>query len=188
MTASGRTSWWISAGTSGPLAVDTFEYLYSADRSLETPQRYLDARFYFLRRMAALYDLPPHLPTTAYSSTLYWTAEKPVEAAETQAKTCAEQQGTDLFVFFHPLWLSAAYGMDEDYLTDPKLPDNVTLKRMTAAFAAKGVKVGYWLRPEFVKTPRANILSDAFFTPVLRLQQPGRSAAGAAPGEAGTAA
>jgi hypothetical protein len=154
----------LSAKT-GPLAVETFEYLYSPDRSLETPQRYLDARFYFARRLAALYDLPPHLPTSAYSSTLYWNKDKPLEEAEFQVKACAEKQGTDLFVFFHPLWLSASYAMDEAYLTNPNLPENQTIQTITRMFGAKGIKVGYWLRPEFVKSPRANILSDAFFTP-----------------------
>ena len=153
------------AGTTGPLPVDTFEYLHSPDRSLQAPQRYLDARFYFFRRMAALYDLPPYLPSATCSSTLGWPPpDKAVEAAEAQARTCAEQ-GVELFVFYHPLWMSASYAMDEDYLTNPKLPINKVISGITAAFAAKGVKVAYWVRPEFVKSPRANILSDGFYTP-----------------------
>ena len=144
--------------------MDTFEYLHTADRSLQGPQRYIDARFYFNRRMAALYDLPPNLPAVTCASTLGWANEKKVEAAESQAKSCADQ-GVDLFLFYHPLWFSAGYAMDESYLTDPKVPDNELIRQMVAAFAAKGVKVGYWIRPEFVKTARANILSDRFYTP-----------------------
>jgi len=152
------------AGSRGPLAVDTFEYLYSADRALQTPQRYLDARFYFFRRMAALYDLPPYLPSATCASTLYLSREDPLAEAKSMAEGCGAQ-GTDLFVFYHPLWLSASYAMDEDYLTNPKLPENKVISNITAAFAEKGAKVSYWVRPEFVKSPRANILSDRFFTP-----------------------
>ncbi len=151
-------------GAGGALGVDTFEYLYSSDRSAETPQRFMDAKFYFYRRMAELYDLPKYLPAITRGTTLYWTKDKAVEAAVNQAKSC-EEKGIDLFMFYHPLWMSASHAMDEEYLTNPKLPDNIVVKEMAAAFAAKGVKMGYWFRPEFVLAPRANVLSDAFFTP-----------------------
>ncbi len=152
------------AGKDGPQAVDTFEYLYSPDRTLEAPQRFLDARFYFNRRMAALYDLPPYLPAAARSSTLYWGQKNAVEGAVSQAKTCADN-GVDLFFFYHPLWFSASHAMDEEHLTDPQQEDNQVIRQMAAAFAAKGVKMGYWMRPDLIMSPRANALSDAFYTP-----------------------
>ncbi|MBS7614606.1 hypothetical protein KEJ18_02575 [Candidatus Bathyarchaeota archaeon] len=41
-------------------SIETFEYLWSADTSLQPPQQFIDATFFYRRRLAELYDLQCH--------------------------------------------------------------------------------------------------------------------------------
>ena len=60
------------------------------------------------------------------------------------------------------MWFTTPYAVDEAVRTDENHPINQAIKAYVAEFREKGIGVSYWMRPDFVKTGTANVLSDKF--------------------------
>lgn len=156
---------------------ETFEYLWTSDNSLQPPQKFIDASFFFRRRLASLYGLNPYLTSLDYAWD-YWgpppsevKGKSETESLEILKKwgremaERAEKMGADQLGGAHELWFSSPYTVPDEIRLDPTHPVNRAIAEMIESFTKKGVRFGYWIRPEFVKTAYVNILSDHFHTP-----------------------
>jgi hypothetical protein len=60
------------------------------------------------------------------------------------------------------LWFTTPYAVDEEIRRDENHPINRAIKDYVDEFRKKGIGVAYWMRPDFIKTGTANVLSDQF--------------------------
>lgn len=149
----------------GRFAVETVEYLYSPDRNLQAPQRYIDARFHFLRRMADLYGMKKEFPGVSVymGGGGYKLGDDMAMVAEREAERM-EKEGTDVRHDIHRVWLEAPYGVPET-LHNPDAPANRAIAVFNAVMKKHGLSTGFWMRAEAVQTARGNVMSDHFWTP-----------------------
>jgi len=77
----------------------------------------------------------------------------------------ARQAGADQLGGAHELWTSSPYTVGDEIRLNPDHPVNRAIADTVGAFAKQQIRFGYWVRPEFVKQPLPNVLSDHFFTP-----------------------
>jgi len=136
-------------------AIETFEYLYAENPGLEPPQLFMDAAFYYRRRIARLYQLNEHIS----GFTQGWDWQYPDRTPED-----AEKAGMDMIGHAHHFWFSAPYAVDPEILKDISHPVNQRIKSYVQSFKDRGIAVSFWVRPEFVKTSPANAFSDGFTT------------------------
>ena len=135
--------------------VEVFEYLFAANPEIESPQLYMDAAFYYRRRIAKLYQLPEYVSGFAQG----WDWQYPDRTPDDAVKA-----GMDMIGHAHHFWFSAPYAGDQNMLKDINHPVNQRLKEYVKSYNDKGVEVTFWMRPEFVKTSPANAFSDGFTT------------------------
>lgn len=168
----------IDCATAGKrFSIETFEYLWSPDNSLQPPQKFIDASFFYRRRLANLYKLNPYLTSLDYAWD-YWgpspeslkgkSEEEALKILINWGKEFANKAhylGADQLGGAHILWTSSPYTVPDEVRLNPNHPINRAISQMISEFHKKGVRFGYWIRPEFVKTATANVLSDSFWTP-----------------------
>jgi hypothetical protein len=156
--------------------IETFEYLWTADTSLAPPQQYIDASFYYRRRLGRLYGLNPYLATISYAWD-YWGPPKEALAGKTEAETLevlkewgattaerARDLNADYVGGAHELWTSQPYAVNSDIRLNPDHPINRAIREMVAEFSKRGIGFGYWTRTELAMTCVVNVLSDHFST------------------------
>ena len=135
--------------------VDVFEYLFAAEPKLEPPQLYMDAAFYYRRRIAKLYQLPEYVSGFAQG----WDWQYPDRTPEDAVKA-----GMDMIGHAHHFWFSAPYAGDQEMLKNINHPVNQRIKQYVQSYKDRGIEVTFWMRPEFVKTSPANAFSGGFTT------------------------
>ncbi len=149
--------------------VDTFEYLFSPDRTLGAPQRYIDARFHYFRQMAEIYGYPTEHPYLVPEITrVYLPAikgpdvdiEKYRARGEAVGKKHAER-GVDCLVSSQEFWFTAPY-VTPELMHDADHPTNRAMAAFAAGMKKYGVSAAFWYRPEVVKTTRGVLFSDHF--------------------------
>jgi hypothetical protein len=179
--AQGKDGLWpnfaIDVALSGQRApVESFEYLWNSSTNLAAPQLYMDASLHYRRNLADLYQLNRNLASLDYAWD-YWGPGDRALAAKTRAESLeilknwaretaekASQAGADELGGAHELWFSSPYTISDSVRLDPNEPLSRAIAEVTRAFAAKGIRFGYWVRPEFVKQALPNVLSTHFFT------------------------
>jgi len=154
----------------GRFCVDTLEYLFSPDRTLAAPQRYIDARTHFFRRIAHLYGYSTQYPGLCVGLRNFpFSPNDDLEArGEAEGKTLAAE-GVDVRHDVHRTWLEAPYGTPE-LMHNADAPENRAIAAFNAGLKKHGVAAGFWFRPETVKSPRGNIFSDHFWSPYYGYQ------------------
>jgi len=158
-------------------SVETFEYLWTTDKTLEPPQKFIDCSFFYRRRLASLYKLNPYLTSLDYAWD-YWgppleqlrgkSEKESLDILLRWGKEMAEkakEAGADQLGGAHELWFSSPYTVPDEIRLDPRHPINQAIAKMVEEFHKKGIKFGYWIRPEFVKTATTNVFSERFWTP-----------------------
>ncbi|MGC9003243.1 MAG: fibronectin type III domain-containing protein [bacterium] len=180
--AQGKDGIWpnftIDCATAGKrFSLETFEYLWTPDNSLLPPQKFIDASFYYRRRLANLYKLNPYLTCLDYAWD-YWGPSPESVRGKTEKEAIdillqwgremaekAKRLGADQLGGAHILWTSSPYTVPDEIRLEPNHPINKAISQMIKEFHKRGVRFGYWIRPEFVKTATANVLSNSFWTP-----------------------
>ena len=153
---------WDLAESGQRTTVETVEYLYAPDTSQPLPQRYNNARFEALGDVSYRMGLQNDYPGVASNQVLGEMTVRggPVQYAKDYIKRY-ENEGVDAFgAAFHDTWLSNPYIVDERYVLDPMYKENAELTAMCKLLIEAGYPVGYWYRPELVKTSIATVLSD----------------------------
>jgi len=143
-------------------AVDTVEYLYTAEMQQPLPQRYSNARFEALGDVSLRMGVQDRIVATASEQHLGEITRSggPVPYAERYIKALADEGVGAFGAAFHDTWLSNPYIVDERYVLDPDYAENTALRAMCDALRGAGYAVGYWYRPEVVKTSLVNVLSE----------------------------
>lgn len=159
----------VDCATSGRrFAVETFRYLHASRPSLAPPQLYMDAAICFRRRLAELYHLKPYLTSLTHAwAQLNDSVRAEQNGAEGSVMALGDQcieVGADMIGDGHQFWFSAPYTVSEDVLHNREHPINQLIKRVISELNRKGVRVSYWVRPDFVKNTTANVLSTGFDT------------------------
>jgi len=141
-------------------AVETVEYLYTSEMSQPLPQRYLNARLEALTDVSRRMGLQDTLAALAVTGTLGEVQRDggPVSHAEKWVAKL-KVSGIDGYHIFHDFWHAVPVTVDDAYRLDETHDCNPSLKAMCDKFHAAGIKVGFWYRPEFVKTSILNALS-----------------------------
>ena len=60
------------------------------------------------------------------------------------------------------LWFTTPYAVEKEIRMDENHPINQAIKDYVNQFRKKGIGIAYWMRPDFIKTGTANVLSDKF--------------------------
>lgn len=144
------------------IAVETVEYLYTGNTRQPLPQRYNNARFEALGDVSRRMGVQDRFPAVASDQHLgeMTVMGGPVPYAQKYIDRL-KGLGCDAFgAAFHDTWLSNPYIVDERYVLDPEYKENRELAAMCDLFRQNGYLVGYWYRPEVVKTSIATLLSD----------------------------
>ncbi len=68
----------------------------------------------------------------------------------------------DLVGGAHGLWFTSPYAVDPQLLHDENHPINQAIRDYVNEFRKLGIGVAYWMRPDFIKTGTANVLSEGF--------------------------
>ena len=134
---------------------EVFEYMYCAKPSVQPPQRYMDATFQYRRRIADIYQLPKYL--SGFTQGWDWPYKKATPEEAVRA-------GMDMIGHAHDFWFSAPYAVDQEILHHADHPVNREIREYVRSFTDKGIRVSFWVRPEFVKTSPANAFSEGFLT------------------------
>ena len=150
--------------------VDTFEYLFSPDRTLEAPQRYIDARFHYSRQIAEQYGYPTEHPNLVMEITRVHLPDIPAgqepdlemyrKRGESVGKEYASR-GVDCLISSQEFWPTAPY-VTPELMHDADHPVNKALVAWAKGLKRHGVEAGFWYRPETVKTTRGVLFSDHF--------------------------
>jgi len=74
----------------------------------------------------------------------------------------AERLHMDLVGGAVGLYFTTPYAVDPQILLDINHPVNQAIKAYVEEFTKRGIRVSYWMRPDFIKTGTANVLSDKF--------------------------
>jgi hypothetical protein len=168
----------IDAAASGKRTrLESFEYLWNHDTTLESPQQFMDATFFYRRGLARLYGL--QVNHGAFDTA--WDAAWGPGAAAVAGKSDTEKLdvlrkwgesladrafriGADAVGGAHELWTSSPYTTPDDIRLNLDHPINKAIADMLAAFRKQGVGFAYWVRPEFVKQPYPIAISPSFST------------------------
>ena len=156
---------WDMAVAGKRAAVDTVEYLFAADTSQPLPQRYMNARFEALGDVSRRMGVQDDVPCAAVHGTHFSVQHDggPLAHAEKQLAQYRES-GLDGFFIFHDFWNSVPATVDDAYRLDESHDCNLSIKAMCDRFHQGGVRVGFWYRPEVVKTSIASALSETIPT------------------------
>jgi hypothetical protein len=151
---------WDMAISGERTTVDTVEYLYTSDTSQPLPQRYMNARFEALSDVSRRYDLQDTIPAVTVNGTLGQVKRNggPVAHAEKEIKRYENNGIKDVYIY-HDFWHAVPMTVDDAYRLDDNHDCNPELKAMCDKFHEAGMGVGFWYRPEFVKTSIVNALS-----------------------------
>jgi len=147
-------------------AVDTVEYLYTADMAQPLPQRYLNARFEVygdVSRRMGVQDSVGAVAMDAPHSQIQREGG-PLPFAEKYVKRL-EGSGIDVVAMYHDIWHSYPIEADDAYRFDERHDCNPALKAMCERLRAAGLQPGFWFRPEFTRTSLANALSSRIAVP-----------------------
>ncbi|MBM4036269.1 MAG: hypothetical protein FJ291_31420 [Planctomycetes bacterium] len=143
------------------VAVDTIEYLYTADKSQPLPQRYLNARAETLAAVSERMGVQDTLAATNVTGT-HWGAKGDGGPAPHAEKWVKALHGSpcDGFFNYHEFWHAVPITVDDAYRLDATHDCNPQMKAMCDRLQAAGLNPGFWFRPEFVKTALPTALSD----------------------------
>lgn len=156
--------------------VETFEYLWTTDKSLPMPQKFIDATFYYRRNLADLYGLGRNVTTMDYAWDIWGpgaeaikdkSSEQSLEVLRnwgTEIGNRSAALGADIVGGAHEMWTSSPYLVSDDIRLNPHHPINRAIADMIANTNKQGVRWGYWVRPEFIKQALPNVLSTSFST------------------------
>ncbi len=179
--AEGRDGLWpnytIDVDASGKrTSVETFEYLWSTDNSLQMPQKFIDATFYYRRNLADLYEVGRDVTTMDYAWENWGPGAEAIKDKSfeqsldilrnwgTEIGNKSAAMGADIVGGAHELWTSSPYLVSDDIRLNPNHPINRAIAGMVANTNKQGVRWGYWVRPEFIKQALPNVLSTSFPT------------------------
>ena len=141
-------------------AVETVEYLYTPDMGQPLPQRYVNARFEALGDVSRRMGVQDTLGAAAVWGTLGNVKGDggPVAHAE---KTIGDlrKTGVDGYHIFHDFWHAVPATVDDAYRLDEGHDSNPQIKAMCDRLHEAGYSVGFWYRPEVVKTSRIEAMS-----------------------------
>ena len=156
------------AGVRGRFTLETFEYLYASAPKVALPQRYANAKMQFSRRISKLYGLQTDfagVAATAFHNELEnWAIKNGGlgKAGKVLAKEYGDF-GVDLFSDYHVIWHSSPFTVEKQYRLDDKFGVNPEIAAYTNALRTRGMRVGYWMRPEFVNTSPQNAYTKGGF-------------------------
>ena len=142
-------------------AVDTVEYLSTADTAQPLPQRYLNARFEVYGGVSRRMGVQDSLGAVAMDAPHSQIQGEggPLPFAEKYARKF-EGSGIDVIAMYHDIWHSFPIEVDDAYRFDEQHDCNPALKAMCGRLRAAGFQPGFWFRPEFTRTSLANALSS----------------------------
>ena len=148
--------------------VDTVEYLYAPDTTQPLPQRYLNARFETYYNVSHRMGVQDDLAAVSSLGSVGQVQRNggPVAFAEKKVADLQEKKdtGVDAIWIAHDFWQAFPEAVDNAYLLDENYDCNPQLRKMCQTFKAGGLHTGLWYRPEFTKSPIANVLSDTIPT------------------------
>jgi len=143
------------------VAVDTVEYLHTADVTRPLPQRFIDARFEVYGDVSRRMGVQDRVGAVAMDAPHSQIQREggPIAFAETYAKKLAGT-GIDVVAMYHDIWHAVPITVDDAYRFDETHDSNPSLKAMCDRLKAAGLHPGFWFRPEFTKTSLPNALSE----------------------------
>jgi hypothetical protein len=155
------------AGLSGRHAVETFEYLYASEPKAGAPAHYSNAKLQLARRISDHYQLQKGFVSTAFTQgDIAGAAEKAGGTLEKAGKAIADQYvpyGVEVLSYDFTTWFSSPYTAPVEYRLDPNHGVNMQIARLTEDLRRRGLRLAYWMRPEFVKTSPQNAFSEEGF-------------------------
>ncbi len=152
---------WDLAAAGKRTAVDTVEYLYTADAAQPLPQRFLSARFEAYGDVSRRMGVQSELGAVAMDAP--HSQMKPAGGPTEFARKYLEKvkgTGIDVVAMYHDTWQAVPITVDDAYRLDENHDCNPQLKRMCKMFREAGFHPGLWFRPEFTKTSLPAALSE----------------------------
>jgi hypothetical protein len=149
-------------GESGKrIAVDTVEYLYTADVDQPLPQRFINARFETYGNVSKRMGVQDALGAVAMDAphSLVKAMGGPVAFAHKQVEK-HKTTGIDVLAIYHDIWHAVPIEVDDAYRFDENHDFNPQLREMNDILKAGGLRPGFWFRPEFTKTSLVSALSE----------------------------
>lgn len=114
-------------------AVDTVEYLYTADMTLPLPQRFINARFDAYGEVSRRMGVQAELGAVAMDAP-HWQLKQeggPVSFAQKYIAKLKDT-GIDVLAMYHDTWQAVPVTVEDDYRLDEKHDSNPELKAMNA--------------------------------------------------------
>ena len=156
---------WDLATSGERVHVETVEYLYTSHTDIPLPQRYLDARFDALRAVSRRMGVQDRVAGVAREAEMGRVPRAGGPEAYAQRRLPQlNRDAIDCFAVYHDFWHAVPAAVDDAYRIDESHDCNPAMKRMCLRLREAGVQPGFWLRPEFVKTSLANLLSSTIPT------------------------
>jgi hypothetical protein len=151
---------WDLGGAPERTAIDTVEYLYTADMAQPLPQRYTSARLEALGDVSRRMGVQDDLAAAVVFGTLGQVKGDggPVAHAEKWTRALAGT-GVDGFHIYHDFWHAVPETVDDAYRLDEKHDCNPPMQALCAEFHRAGLSVGFWYRPEVAKTSLPSAMS-----------------------------
>jgi hypothetical protein len=142
-------------------AVDTVEYLYTADIAQPLPQRFISARCEAYGDVSRRMGVQDSVGAVAMDTPHGQIKREggPLAFAEKQIKKL-DGSGIDVLAMYHDIWHAVPIEVDDAYRFDEKHDCNPSLKAMCDRFRAAGYQPGFWFRGDFTKTSIVSALSD----------------------------
>ena len=142
-------------------AVDTVDYLYTAEMDQPLPQRFINSRFEVYGDVSRRMGVQSELGAVAMVAP-HWQIKSsggPEEFARQQIEQL-KSKAVDVLAMYHDTWQAVPYTVDDAYRLDENYDCNPHLKAMCGLIKQAGYHPGLWFRPEFIKTSVPAALSE----------------------------
>ncbi len=153
-------------GASGErVTVDTVEYLYAHEPEQPLPQRYVNARMETLHHVSERMGVQDRLVSPVVGGTMGKVERDGGPAAHVKAHLADADRPVPAFQVFHDFWHAVPATVNPRLRWDPDHGVNRAIAELPRAARARGVeRVGYWFRPEFIKTSILQLRSETMPT------------------------